>query len=224
MVQGKVRRVHHVRRLDESAFVLRFDRHDLLFEPGQYVSLGVPASVTAPGPLAMREYSIYSGSDDDYLEVLVREIPDGLVSGALKRCRPGDPLVLDGPYGLFVTDADHRRSARYLFVGSGSGISPFHCLVRSYSAALDYLLLHGVRYAGELYDHDAFERSRRIACVSRGTGGDYPGRVTGYLREHPVEADRLCYLCGNSDMIYEAFAILRDQGVPREHLFAEVYF
>jgi ferredoxin--NADP+ reductase len=230
MVQGNVRRVHHVRRLDETTFVLRFDRHDLPFEPGQYVSLGIPGSPgglgshRAPGPLAMREYSVYSGAGDDFLEVLIREIPGGLVSGALRDCRPGDPLLLDGPYGLFVTDPAQRSTGRYLFVGTGTGIAPFHCFVRTFPAAMDYLLLHGVRTADQRYDHETYDPSRRVTCVSRGPGGDYQGRVTSYLREHPVESDRLCYLCGNSDMIYEAFAILRSQGVPREHLFAEVYF
>jgi ferredoxin--NADP+ reductase len=42
--------------------------------------------------------------------------------------------------------------------------------------------------------------------------------VTDYLREHPADPAWLCYLCGNCDMIYEAFDILRSQ------LFAEVYF
>jgi len=39
-----------------------------------------------------------------------------------------------------------------------------------------------------------------------------------------VEASRYCYLCGNSDMIYEAYALLRKHGVPHSHIFAEVYF
>lgn len=69
-----------------------------------------------------------------------------------------------------------------------------------------------------------FSPSRFVSCLSRGQGGDYEGRVTGYLRNHPVDPDRRCYPCGNSDMISEAFAILRDQGVPWQHLFAEVYF
>jgi ferredoxin-NADP reductase len=60
--------------------------------------------------------------------------------------------------------------------------------------------------------------------TARGEGGDYRGRVTAWLRSHPVEPQRLCYLCGNSAMIDEAYAILRKQGVPRDHLFAEVYF
>ena len=217
MVKGFTHHVRHVRHLNPRTFVLRFDRHGLHFEPGQYVILGLPGSI------ARREYSIYSGAGDDFLEVLVREIEGGLVSRALKRCKPGDALSVEGPYGLFVTDAAERSQARYLFVGSGTGVSPFHCLARSYPE-IDYQLLHGVRTVEERHDDPAFDPSRYIACVSGGEGGDYQGRVTHYLRSHPVDASRLCYLCGNSDMIYEAFAILRGQGVPRHYLFAEVYF
>jgi ferredoxin/flavodoxin---NADP+ reductase len=209
--------VHHVRRLSPGVFVLRFDRNDLSFEPGQYVNLGIPGSI------ARREYSIYSGIGDDFLEVLIRETSGGLLSPALSRRESGDALIVEGPYGLFVTDLAERSRARYLFVGSGTGISPFHCLVRSYPE-IDYLLLHGVRGAEERHDRPAYPPSRYVACVSRGEGGDYRGRVTGWLRDHPVDPSRLCYLCGNSDMIYEAFVILAEGGVPRNHLFAEVYF
>jgi ferredoxin/flavodoxin---NADP+ reductase len=209
--------VHHVRPLSPGVFVLRFDRRGLPFEPGQYVNLGIPGSI------ARREYSVYSGVDDDFLEVLVREIPGGLVSPALARRRPGDPLVVEGPYGIFVTDPVERARARYLFVGSGTGISPFHSLVRSFPE-IDYLLLHGVRAAEECHDRQEYERSRHVACISRESGGDYSGRVTGWLRSHQVEPSRVCCLCGNSDMIYEAFEILREQGVPRGRISAEVYF
>ena len=209
--------VHHLRRLHPGGFILRLDRHDLPFEPGQYVSVGFP------GSLARRDYSIYSGLDDDFLEVLVREIDGGTLSCALGRCARGDALCVDGPYGLFVTDPKLRWHDRYLFVGSGTGISPFHCLVRSYPG-IDYLLLHGVRHMNERIADASFEPSRCIACVSRGGGGDYDGRVTEWLRSHPVDPGLLCYLCGSSAMIDEAFAILREQGVPRDRLFAEVYF
>jgi ferredoxin--NADP+ reductase/benzoate/toluate 1,2-dioxygenase reductase subunit len=214
------RPIHHVqqvRRVGPAAFVLRFERHGLPFEPGQHIAVGLR------GALAMREYSLYSGSSDDFLEVLVREIPDGLVSPALARCRAGDELSVDGPYGLFLTDPSERRTAKYLFVGSGTGIAPFHCLLRSYPG-MDYLLLHGVRALEDRFDFEEFERSRYVACVSRAEGGDYRGRVTGWLSEHDVDPSWQCYLCGNSDMIYESFAILRRRGVPRERLHAEVYF
>ena len=217
MGKDAAHRVHPVRRLSPGVFVLRFDRHDIRFEPGQYVNLGLPGSI------ARREYSLYSGTGDDFLEVLVTEIPQGLVSGALSRLQPGDALSVEGPYGLFVTDPLERSRARYLFVGSGTGISPFHCLARSYPE-IDYLLLHGVRTAEERHDDRSYPPSRYVACVSRGEGGDYRGRVTGWLRDNPVDPACLCYLCGNADMIYEVFSILRERGVPRNRLFAEVYF
>ena len=203
--------------MSPGVFLLRFDRQRLLFEPGQHVSLGLTGSP------ARREYSIYSGIGDDFLEVLVREMPGGTVSEVLARCQPGDALSVEGPYGLFVTDPEERSRASYLFVGTGTGISPFHCMARSYPA-IDYLLLHGVRTVEELHGQRQFEKARCTACISGGEGGDFHGRVTRYLESHPVEPSRRCYLCGNGAMIDEAFAILRGQGVPRDRIFSEVYF
>ena len=39
-----------------------------------------------------------------------------------------------------------------------------------------------------------------------------------------MDSSTYCYLCGNSDMIYEVYGILKAQGVSREQIFAEVYF
>ncbi len=216
-VKGLSHRVREVRHLSPTAYVLRVERDGLEFEPGQYVNVGPHDSI------AMREYSVYSGRDDDFLEVLIKEVDGGVVSRALKRCRPGDSVLVEGPFGFFVTDSDERAHGSYLFVASGTGISPFHCLARSYPG-LDYTLLHGVRTLSERYEREAFDPGRYVSCVSREEGGDYSGRVTQYLRDHPVDPMSLCYLCGNCDMIYEAFDILRSQGVPGSHLFAEVYF
>ena len=80
-----------------------------------------------------------------------------------------------------------------------------------------------MRSPSELYEHEVFG-GRVTSCLSRGGGGDFAGRVTDHLRAHPADPSALCYLCGNCDMIYEAFDILRSQGVPSRQLFAEVYF
>jgi ferredoxin--NADP+ reductase/benzoate/toluate 1,2-dioxygenase reductase subunit len=213
----RICRVHHVRDLSPSAYVLRFDRNGLQFQPGQYLAVGLQ------GRLDMREYTIYSSPGEDYLEILVKEIAGGLVSRALRQCAPGDLLAVQGPLGFFTIEQDAGARDKFLFVASGTGVSPFHCFATSYPG-LDYRLLHGVRSSSELYDRQAFDRSRFTRCISREAGGDYHGRVTGYLREHPADPESLCYLCGSCDMIYEAFDILRGQGIPAEQLFAEVYY
>ena len=128
---------------------------------------------------------------------------------------------MEGPFGFFTIAAEHARGP-LLFVASGTGIAPFRAMVRS-DPALDYLLLHGVRTLDDRYESDSYPADRYVPCVSRGSGG-FQGRVTDYLREHPVAASTPCFLCGNSAMIFAAFDLLKRQGVPSENLFAEVYF
>tara|TARA_B100000614_G_scaffold99218_1_gene89262 strand:+ start:220 stop:879 length:660 start_codon:yes stop_codon:yes gene_type:complete len=208
--------VHRIRQLSDSAYVLRFDRNGLAFAPGQYLSVG-PA-----GDINMREYSVYSSPGDDYLEILVKEVEGGYVSKRLRALAPGDAVAVDGPFGFFTVDEDWRDH-RFVFIATGTGISPFHDFVRSYPE-IDYQVLHGIRDLSERYEHETFDPQRYVSCISRSHDGDYHGRVTDYLREHPVDTEARYYLCGNCDMIYEAFDVLQDAGVPHNQLFAEVYF
>jgi len=208
------------RDVSPSAFVLRLERKGLDFRPGQWINLG------GRGSLERREYTIYSSPSQDFLEVLVKEVEGGTVSRDLRLRREGDLLAVDGPHGSFCI-APQARGGKFLFIGTGTGVSPFHCLTLSYPD-LDYVLLHGARTREGLYDHEAFDPRRLTACLTRGEAEPgisvFPGRVTVWLREHPVEPDRYCYLCGNSDMIYECYAILRGYSVPASRIFAEVYF
>lgn len=223
-------RVYGLRNLSDSTYVVRFDRRAMDFEPGQYVCVGVPDDIN------MREYSVYSAPQDDFLEILVKEVDGGRVSRRLRQLAPGDELEVGGPFGFFVVDEAVRGTGKLLFVATGTGISPFHSFARAYEE-LDYRLLHGVRTLGERYEHGDFPSARIVACASREsiaggirdsgrTAGEQllHGRVTDYLRRHPVSSDTFCYLCGNCDMIYESFDILKGHGVPPEQLFAEVYF
>jgi ferredoxin/flavodoxin---NADP+ reductase len=220
---ARIHRVLHLRTLSPATFVLRFSREGLDFRAGQWVNLGLP------GARDQREYSMYSSPHDDFLEVLVREIPSGAVSGALHRRRPGDELEVDGPHGSFCLVEGSREQPGFLLLATGAGISPFHSFVRS-APGLDYQLVHGVRSRQELYDRDAFDAARLLPCISRdgpATGGAtaaYAGRLTAWLAAHPADPSRYCYMCGNSDMIYEAYALLRRQGVHPSRIFAEVYF
>jgi ferredoxin--NADP+ reductase len=221
MRRGRLRRVIGNRDVSTDTFVLRLERGDLSFRPGQWINLGRAES------LQRREYTIYSPPSEDFIEVLVKEVEGGAVSRDLRRCRAGDMLEVDGPHGSFCIDPA-AVSGRFLFIGTGTGISPFHCLVLSH-AGLDYEVLHGVRSGQQLYDHEVFDPQRFVACVSGAEGPtgqrrEHAGRVTSFLRETPVEPTRFCYLCGNSDMIYECYAILRGFGVPAARIFAEVYF
>lgn len=216
-ILGPVYHVDTIRHLTASTFVLRLERQGLKFRAGQCVSLSVQ------GTGVTREYTIYSGEQDPYLDFLVKEVLGGVLSPMLKQCKSGDVLRLRGPYSNFVLDTPQAAGRKYLFIATGTGIAPFHACVRSY-ADLDYTLLHGVRTADECYDRADYAGGRYIACVSREQAGDFHGRVTTYVREHPVDKQSHCYLCGNRAMIEEIYELLRAQGIPSDRIFSEVFF
>jgi ferredoxin--NADP+ reductase/benzoate/toluate 1,2-dioxygenase reductase subunit len=205
------------RHLTESTYILRIEKDGIDFEAGQYISLGLP------GTSEKREYSIYSGSREPYLEVLVKEIDDGVVSRQLKHLQPGAKAEMDGPFGFFTLGTDQQEGGKLVFIASGTGIAPFHSFINSYPA-LNYQLIHGVKYGDEAYDSDAYDPGRYTLCTSRDNRGDYQGRITGYLEKNPAEKDADYYLCGNSNMIHEVYDILKEQGVDPGRIHAEVYF
>ena len=212
-----------LRDLSESAYVLRIERKGLDFEPGQYIHVG-----PLPG-IDRREYSVYSAPGDDFLEILVKEVPEGVVSPSLRRLAAGEHVDVEGPFGFFrIEEGD--LAAPFLFIATGTGISPFHCHTRS-RPQLDYTLIHGVRSAAELYDHGAYDAGRLVSCISRPEGAPPPaaarnfrGRVTDWLRENPAPENCMAYLCGSCDMIYEVYDILGAQGLSSDRIHAEVYF
>jgi ferredoxin--NADP+ reductase/benzoate/toluate 1,2-dioxygenase reductase subunit len=213
----KTLKIIHTRELTPSTYIIRFERNDTPFKAGQHILLGMKDDVQA------REYSIYSGEKDKYFEVLIKEVEDGIVSKKLKQLKPGDAIKYENPVGYFALDEERLSDDTYLFIASGTGIAPFHSFVRTYKN-LDYKILHGVRYASEAYEKDHYDPERITICTTRDNKGDFNGRVTDFLRKNPVDKKTQCYLCGNCEMIHEAYDILLEQGVPSENLHAEVYF
>lgn len=221
-----IHRVKDVRHLSDSAFVLRCSRNNLQFTPGQHISVGPQHDIH------MREYSVYSGNQEDFLEILVKEIPEGLVSRKLKTLKPEEEVKIEGPFGYFTIEEEEKDLPLYM-IATGTGIAPFHCFALSY-LKLPFTILHGVRHIHELYECNTFENNHHtfIPCI---TGESiepllsshphaFQGRVSEYIRTTPLPSEGIYFLCGNCDMIYEVFDILQEQGVPPQHIKAEVYF
>ena len=213
----KLHKVISIRNLTGSTFVIRLERNGFRFQTGQFVILRIP------GTVQNREYSVYSSENDNYIEVLVREVEGGKVSGKLKKLKPGVALEVEGPFGFFKFNPEKFSSQKFLFVATGTGISPFHSFVKTYPG-LDYRLVHGVRLKEEAYEHADFERERITLCVSGGEPGDFEGRVTDFLYTQKIDAGTNCFLCGNNNMIEEVFDILTGKGVPVSNIYSEVYF
>jgi ferredoxin-NADP reductase len=141
----------------------------------------------------------------------------------LKKLKPGNKVEVDGPFGFFRFQPEMFPVQDFLFVATGTGISPFHSFVRTYPD-LNYRLIHGVRYLNEAYEHDHFEKKRVTLCTTGDNNGHFNGRVTDYLSLQDISRDTQCFLCGNSQMIQHAFDILTNKGVPVQNIYSEVYF
>lgn len=210
-------KVISVNQLTESTYILRFERGNINFIPGQKLAVGVK------GELDQREYSIYSGANDDFLEILVREVKNGNVSLKLKNCTPGRSLNVNGPFGSFGIDPYYLNRARHIFIATGTGISPFHSIIRSFPD-IDYKIIHGTSFKNESYGSEEYDPQRYTLCTSREKINGSKGRVTSFLSKFETDQSMLFYLCGNGNMIYEVYHILSDKGVHDERIISEIYF
>lgn len=210
-------KIREVRHLTDTTYILQFDRNGMDFKPGQHLTLGVT------GDTQLREYSIYSPNNVDYLEVLIKEVEKGLVSKKLKKNQPGSVVNVEGPFGFFTLDEEKLSSCKILFIATGTGIAPFHSMIKSLPD-FNYTVLHGVRYGEERYEADEYPEGKYIACTSGDKQGNYHGRVTDYLKEHDVDSNTLVYLCGNYEMIHAVYDILTNKGLSPDNIRTEVYF
>ncbi len=210
-------KIEEIRHLTDETFSIKLPKARFSFKAGQHISLGIR------GDYQSREYSIYSGANDKNLEVLVKEVDNGYFTPKLRKLKTGDVVEIHGPFGKFGMEPKQIESGKFVFIGSGTGIAPFRSIIRTYPE-IDYKLIHGVRFVKEAYDWDEYAPERRILCTSRDDKGNYQGRLTGYLKNCTFEPETQFFLCGNSDMIFDALEILKEKGFDRDQIHCEVYF
>jgi ferredoxin--NADP+ reductase len=205
------------RRLSANTYCLRTERPDVAIRAGQCFSVGTR-------DLGInREYSMYSAANDDFIDFLVRELPDGIVSPRLRECKPGDLVEIGGPYGDFCLPEQQIADEKYVFIATGTGIAPFHSFVKSFPT-LQYTIFHGVRYEDERYDNYDYKSDYYIAAISSPTDGKTGMRITEKISTVNLDVSSIYYLCGNRLMITDAISILRDKGIPGGSIFTETFF
>lgn len=210
-------KIGEIRPLTNETFSLKMPKARFPFKAGQHISLGIY------GDYQSREYSIYSGVNDENLEVLVKEVEKGYFTPKLRKINAGDLVEIQGPFGKFGIDPKDAQTGKFVFIASGTGIAPFRSMIRTYPK-IDYTLIHGVRYSNEAYDRKEYAANRYILCTSRDSKGTYQGRLTGYLKIRTFVPETHFYICGNSDMIFDALEILKEKGFERDQIHCEVYF
>ncbi|AJA89980.1 hypothetical protein OY14_00675 [Borreliella chilensis] len=202
--------------LNNKNYVLRFERKNIIFKEGQYLLLSLQN-------FHSREYSIYSGVDDNFFEVLIRELEVGNISKKLRMLQAGDQIYADGPFGHFVLNDKHlKQNKLHYFIATGTGISPFHSFVKS-KANLFYKLIHGIKTKSDKYNFKDYENY--TSCISKDKEGDFSGRVTDYLKNDKIDSSNtVFYICGNNWMAFDVLDILREKSVACKNIKTEIYF
>ena len=241
---------HFTLRLAESRMLapavrhLAFKRADgapFAFIPGQFVQIHFNY---ADGKPTKRSYSVATiGAGDQAvvsrIEMAVSYVQGGAATELLGNLHEGQTVEASGPYGRFcLMDTDANR--RYLLVATGTGVTPYRAMLpqleKLAARGAEVALVYGARNEAELLYAEEFEAFAQknphfhfYACLSRTPRAqprahDRNGRVQVALAElTPDPAHDIAYLCGNPDMVDQAFALLKDAGLPIPHIRREKY-
>lgn len=216
--------VGHERPAEDLAVItLRPDR-PYGFYPGQYLTLQTPRR-----PQLWRPYSVANAPrPDGTLDLHVRAVPGGWVSGALVRHTAlGDRLRLGPPMGSM--QVDHESGRDLLFVAGGTGLAPCQSMIEHltrWNTRRQVHLFVGARRPEELYGYSAL---RRLAsglswltvdsAVSEDAG--YLGRK-GLVCDVALGADDWsdsdAYVSGPPAMVRTTVESLRRHGVPADRI------
>jgi ferredoxin/flavodoxin---NADP+ reductase len=206
-----------IEHLTEHTFRIRVERPKIPIKSGQCFNIGLP------GLGVNREYSMYSSEDSPYLDFLIRSVDDGLISSGLQKTKPGELIEIDGAYGKFCIDDPSDLTKNYLFIGTGTGIAPFHSFVQTWPD-INYKIVHGVRTEDECYHHQDYDNHSYVSCISRPSDNSKGRRVTDYLSENVISSNVQVYICGNRNMIIDVFELLHSKGVSGDQIVTEVFF
>jgi len=209
--------VLNIQHLTDHAFIITVERHNINFHPGQYMILKFP------GDKESREYSIYNKADDDYLQFLIRDVKDGYLSPRLKNINEGTLIEMEGPYGCFTLPSKIQNTTKYIFIATGTGISPIHSILTS-EPFIDYQVIHGIRNQAEKYQFTDYRQSNYKACVTGVNSNDFHGRVTDYVKTVKPKQEASYYLSGNSAMINDVTNYLLACDIAIEKINTEIYF
>jgi benzoate/toluate 1,2-dioxygenase reductase component len=217
-----------VRRLSPSSisFSVRV-KEPLSYLPGQYVNVSVPGTQQA------RAYSFSSMPKDGTVEFLVRNIPNGLMSGYLSgAAKPGDALSLTGPMGSFYL-RDVTRPL--LFLAGGTGLAPFLAMLEvleKTGSSKPIHLIYGVTNDADLVEVDklaAFAGSIpgftfATVVADAESSHERKGYVTHHLPDSALNGgDVDLYLCGPPPMVDAVRSYLIEKGVKPANFYFEKF-
>ena len=164
-------------------------------------------------------------------------VPPGISSSYIFSLKPGDKVMVSGPFGEFHPILDSGREM--LYVGGGAGMAPLrshilHLLKTLKITDRKISYWYGARSKNEIFYEEDFRELERefpnfsfhIALSDPLPEDNWTGPVgfihnvilNNYLKDHEAPEDVEYYMCGPGPMAKAVEKMLYDLGVPRNML------
>ncbi|CQH32821.1 NADH:ubiquinone reductase (Na(+)-transporting) subunit F [Yersinia enterocolitica] len=198
--------------------------------------------VTEP---TVRAYSMANYPEEDGIIMLnvriatpppsVPDAPPGIMSSYIWSLKPGEKVVISGPFGeFFAKDTD----AEMIFIGGGAGMAPmrshiFDQLKRLHSKR-KISFWYGARSRREMFYEEDFDQLQaendnfrwHVALSDPQPEDNWTGYtgfihnvlLENYLKNHPAPEDCEFYMCGPPMMNAAVIKMLKDLGVEDENI------
>jgi Na+-transporting NADH:ubiquinone oxidoreductase subunit F len=163
------------------------------------------------------------------------KVPPGQMSSYIFNLKPGDKIIISGPYGeFFAKDTDNEM----VFIGGGAGMAPMRSHIfdqlKRIKTKRKMTFWYGARSLREAFYIEEFNRLQdqnpNFKCflgLSEPLPEDNWNGPTGfihqvlyniYLKDHPAPEDCEYYLCGPPLMNSAVLKLLDDLGVEPDNI------
>lgn len=233
MTQWLTGQVARKTRWNDTHYSLAIAADGPSFVAGQFIRIGVEIGEERVG----RPYSLVNPPHEPLLEIFFNTVPEGPLSNRLAALEAGDRVLLTDAANGLLTLAEVPEQTRDLWMlATGTGVGPFLSILQTDEPwqRFDKVVLgYGVRYLenlgyGELIARLQREHPEQFHFVPYVTGEQtadaMPCRIPPTLEDGRLERRvglsldpqrSHVMLCGHSEMISDAVAVLEARGLRR---------
>jgi len=164
-----------------------------------------------------------------------KDVPPGIMSSYIFNLKPGDKVIISGPYGEFFAK---DTKAEMVFIGGGAGMAPMRSHIFDLFDRLKtdrkVTFWYGARSYREAFYIEDFDKIQaenpnfkwHLALSDPLPEDEWTGPkgfihsvlYENYLKNHPAPEDCEYYLCGPPMMLQACFKMLESLGVEKENI------
>lgn len=183
--------------------------------------------------IVRRSYSFASSPTEKDMQIIVKRVPNGIMSNYLHSLKQGDTLTFIGPVGKFLLDNTKKD---VVFIAGGSGISVFRSMIKyiiDTKSEIKATLIYGSRSPKDIILRDFLEDANRNGFIKLYLTVDHPDETwhfhTGFINADFIKEatngnlNKVYYLCGPPMMITSVKNALLSLSVPETDIILDAW-